>query len=242
MTSTRPYLIRAFYDWIVDNNCTPHIVVNASYENVTVPLEFVENGQIVLNVSISAVQGLVLGDSAIEFRARFGGKICTVYAPIGSILAIYARENGRGMVFAEEEEPIEDESSSIESSTEEADNSTNSTRSDASRSSRGAAATSAVAGVGRTTRGNTRKPTYSKKGPAALSPVPSVSPVPSIPVPDDSSAPSDSNSSNTVTGSNHQNKDRKKTSEEGKSENGNGDDDGGKGKGKGGRGHLTLVK
>lgn len=103
MTSTRPYLIRAFYDWIVDNDCTPHIVVNASLPDVMVPEEYVEGGQIVLNIAVSAVSGLLLGDHAIEFQARFGGKIRKVYAPVSSILAIYAKENGRGMVFGEEE-------------------------------------------------------------------------------------------------------------------------------------------
>jgi stringent starvation protein B len=103
VTSTRPYLIRAFYDWIVDNNCTPHIVVNATLENVMVPTEYIDNGQIVLNIAVSAVQALVLGDEAIEFQARFGGRVNKIYAPVSSILAIYAKENGRGMVFAEEE-------------------------------------------------------------------------------------------------------------------------------------------
>lgn len=103
MTSTRPYLIRAFYDWIVDNNCTPHIVVNAKLPSVMVPEEYIEEGQIVLNIGMSAVSGLLLGEVAIEFQARFGGKIRKVYAPMSSILAIYAKENGRGMVFAEDE-------------------------------------------------------------------------------------------------------------------------------------------
>ncbi len=106
MTSTRPYLIRAFYDWIVDNGCTPHIVVNAGVENVEVPDEYVDGGQIVLNIAVNAVQGLRLGDHEIEFQARFGGRVRRVYAPIHSILAIYAKENGRGMVFAEEEEGV----------------------------------------------------------------------------------------------------------------------------------------
>ena len=106
MTSTRPYLIRAFYDWIVDNNCTPHIVVNAGTKGVEVPLEYVDGGQIVLNIAMSAVQGLRLGDVAVEFQARFGGHIRTIYAPINAILAIYAKENGRGMVFAEEDETL----------------------------------------------------------------------------------------------------------------------------------------
>lgn len=105
MTSTRPYLIRAFYDWIIDNHCTPHLVVNASFEGVDVPQEYVQNGQIVLNVAFSAAHGLKLGETAIEFQARFGGRVRQVYAPHGAVLAIYARENGRGMVFAEDDEP-----------------------------------------------------------------------------------------------------------------------------------------
>lgn len=107
MTSTRPYLIRAFYDWIVDNECTPHIVVNASFPNVEIPTEYVDSGQIVLNIAVAAVQGLRLGDQAVEFQARFAGQVRKIYAPVASVLAIYAKENGRGMVFAEEElEPL----------------------------------------------------------------------------------------------------------------------------------------
>jgi stringent starvation protein B len=113
MTSTRPYLIRAFYDWIVDNGCTPHMVVNANMPGVAVPVAYVDGGQIVLNIAVTAVQGLRLGDHEIEFQARFGGKIERVRVPIGAILAIYAKENGRGMVFAEEE--IESEQSEPES-------------------------------------------------------------------------------------------------------------------------------
>lgn len=103
MTSTRPYLIRAFYDWIVANNCTPHIVVNAMLPDVMVPQEYVDNGQIVLNIAMTAVSGLLLGEHAIEFQARFSGKARRIHVPIPAILAIYAKENGRGMVFAEEE-------------------------------------------------------------------------------------------------------------------------------------------
>lgn len=104
MTSTKPYLLRAFYDWIVDNQCTPHIVVNATAAHVEVPEEYIENGQIVLNVAMSAVHGLQLGDNAVEFQARFGGRVRQVYVPMLAIIAIYAKENGRGMVFSEEEE------------------------------------------------------------------------------------------------------------------------------------------
>lgn len=112
MTPTRPYLIRAFYDWIVDNHCTPHIVVNANGADVEVPQEYAEGGQIVLNIAVAAVHGLHLGDDAIEFQARFGGRVRRVYIPIQSVLAIYAKENGRGMVFSEEdgEPPPETES------------------------------------------------------------------------------------------------------------------------------------
>lgn len=104
MNSTRPYLIRAFYEWIVDSDCTPHIVVNAEMENVTVPREFVEGGQIVLNISMPAVHDLALNNEAVSFQARFGGVAHEVYVPVAAVMAIYARENGRGMVFSEEDE------------------------------------------------------------------------------------------------------------------------------------------
>ena len=104
MTSTRPYLLRAFYDWIVDNGWTPHIVVNATLPEVQVPIEYIEGGQIVLNIAVSAVQGLVLGDEYTEFKARFAGSTRNVSIPIAAVVAIYAKENGRGMVFSEEEE------------------------------------------------------------------------------------------------------------------------------------------
>ncbi len=108
MTSTRPYLIRAFYDWIVDNNCTPHIVVNAEILGADVPREYIDGGQIVLNISMTAVQALLLSNDAISFQARFGGVARNVNIPVNAVMAIYARENGRGMVFTEddnEEEP-----------------------------------------------------------------------------------------------------------------------------------------
>ena len=103
MTPTRPYLVRAFYDWINDNECTPYIVVNAMYEGALIPQEYVEGGQIVLNISISAVQAFNMNNEGIEFSARFGGVARSIYVPMMSIMAIYARENGRGMVFSEED-------------------------------------------------------------------------------------------------------------------------------------------
>jgi stringent starvation protein B len=103
MNSTRPYLIRAFYEWIADNDCTPHVVVNADILGVKVPTDYVESGQIVLNISMSAVQSLDLGDDAISFDARFGGVPQHIYIPVTAVMAIYARENGRGMVFTDDD-------------------------------------------------------------------------------------------------------------------------------------------
>ena len=102
MSSSRPYLVRAFNDWILDNHCTPHIVVDASIQGVQVPAQHVANGQIVLNISPSAVKALEVGDVALEFSARFGGVPMQVYIPLHAVMAIYARENGEGMVFGSE--------------------------------------------------------------------------------------------------------------------------------------------
>jgi stringent starvation protein B len=102
MNSSRPYLVRALYEWIVDNNCTPYMLVDATSPGVEVPLQYVKNGQIVLNVSPTAVANLQIGNEAVRFRGRFGGVATDVAAPIGAVLGIYARENGQGMVFEPE--------------------------------------------------------------------------------------------------------------------------------------------
>lgn len=99
MSSSRPYLLRALYEWILDNDCTPYVVVNAWLEDVMVPQEYVKDGQIVLNISPVAVQGLVMTNDALEFNGRFGGIPTPVHVPVGAIMGIYARENGQGMVF-----------------------------------------------------------------------------------------------------------------------------------------------
>ncbi len=104
MTPSRPYLIRAMYEWIVDNGMTPHILADTSSEQVKVPRQFEEDGKIVLNIGPTAVQSLDLGRDAVRFDARFVGKPMTVVIPIESVLAIYTRENGQGMMFAEEDE------------------------------------------------------------------------------------------------------------------------------------------
>jgi len=99
MTSSRPYLLRAVYEWIADNHLTPQIVVDAQQEHVEVPCAYVREGRIVLNISPTAVRGLRLGNERVEFNARFGGTPFDVVVPIRAVLAIMARENGTGMSF-----------------------------------------------------------------------------------------------------------------------------------------------
>ena len=96
--STKPYLLRAIYDWCTDSGFTPYVAV-AVDESVRVPVEFVKNGEIVLNVSALATNRLKIGNDAVEFQARFGGVPREVYVPINRVIAIYARENGQGMAF-----------------------------------------------------------------------------------------------------------------------------------------------
>ena len=103
MTSSRPYLIRAVYEWIAENSLTPQIVVDAEMENVKVPRQFVSEGRIVLNISQRAVRSLVLGNENIEFSARFGGTLFQVSVPVAAVQSVVARENGAGMSFPEEE-------------------------------------------------------------------------------------------------------------------------------------------
>ena len=115
MTPNRPYLLRAFYDWIVDNDCTPHLVVNAEYSAVQVPVQFVQDGQIVLNISPSAVTQFDMDNQQLSFNARFSGQPMQVYVPMGAVLAIYARENGEGTVFTQETFPEYEEEPQVES-------------------------------------------------------------------------------------------------------------------------------
>lgn len=97
-TSTRPYLVRALYEWCTDNGLTPHVAVLVD-DRVQVPREFVQNGEIVLNISFDATSGLKLGNDFIEFKARFGGVPRDILVPMDRVIAIYARENGQGMAF-----------------------------------------------------------------------------------------------------------------------------------------------
>ncbi len=102
MTPSRPYLVRALNEWILDNEMTPYLVVDAGIQGVQVPQEFVTDGQIVLNICPSAVVDLSIDNDAVEFSARFGGVPMQVYVPFSAIMAIYAKENGQGMVFGAE--------------------------------------------------------------------------------------------------------------------------------------------
>jgi stringent starvation protein B len=97
-TSTRPYLIRALYDWCTDNGLTPYVAVLVD-ESVQVPREYVKNGEIVLNISFDATSSLKLGNEFIEFKARFAGTAREIIVPVSRVIAIYARENGQGMAF-----------------------------------------------------------------------------------------------------------------------------------------------
>jgi len=99
MTSSKPYIVRALYEWILENKCTPYVLVNAFDEGVEVPQDHVKDGQVILNITPSAVKSLSIHDSAIEFQGRFGGIPKQVFVPIQAIMGIYAKENGQGMMF-----------------------------------------------------------------------------------------------------------------------------------------------
>ena len=102
MTSNRPYLVRAMYDWICDNGLTPYVLVDARLPGVRVPTHAIKDGQVVLNVAVRAVTELELGNDRIRFLARFGGVSQQVDVPLPAVLAIYAQVNGQGMMFPAE--------------------------------------------------------------------------------------------------------------------------------------------
>ena len=99
MTSNKPYFIRALFDWIVDNNLTPYLLVDATHPDVEVPLEFVNGGRIILNIDPKACRGLHLDNDRIVFTAKFSGQTTQISLSPGAVLAVYAKENGRGMEF-----------------------------------------------------------------------------------------------------------------------------------------------
>lgn len=109
MKSSKPYLISAIYEWIVDNDSTPHVLVKTDYPGVIVPDGFANDGQIVLNISMSAVSHFVMDKKVLSFNARFKGSEQSVYVPMGAIVGIYARENGQGMMFEADPVSVEQE-------------------------------------------------------------------------------------------------------------------------------------
>lgn len=102
MSSNKPYLLRALFDWIIDNNCTPYIIVDTTLPFVDVPKEYIEEDQIILNILPSATEHLVIANDWVSFSARFAGVKYDITIPIGAIIAIYAAENAQGMAFTPE--------------------------------------------------------------------------------------------------------------------------------------------
>lgn len=114
--SKRPYLVRAMHEWMTDNGHTPHIVIDASVDGVSVPVEHIKDGKIILNISQSAAHNLKLSNSSVSFRARFSGVPFDVWVPTASVLGIYAKETGQGMIFShgvEQPEPPEPEENDL---------------------------------------------------------------------------------------------------------------------------------
>ena len=105
MTTNRPYLLRALYEWITDNGLTPHVLVNAELEGVDVPSHTIQKGKVVLNIASGATEQLQLENDNIFFKARFSGKPHQISIPMEAVIAIYARENGQGMMFAQDDTP-----------------------------------------------------------------------------------------------------------------------------------------
>jgi stringent starvation protein B len=104
MTSNRPYLLRALYQWISENNLTPHILVDAGITGVVVPEHAIQKGKVILNIDQAAVRELELGNDWLTFNARFSGRQHQVSVPVEAVLAIYAKENGQGMMFAQDDD------------------------------------------------------------------------------------------------------------------------------------------
>lgn len=104
MSSNRPYLLRAIYDWVTDNDLTPYVLVDAGFAGVRVPPQVIKDGQVVLNLAMRAVANLDLGNEWISFQARFSGVSQTIQIPVQAVLALYAQENGQGMMFSADEE------------------------------------------------------------------------------------------------------------------------------------------
>jgi stringent starvation protein B len=108
MTSSKPYILRALHEWIEDNGQTPLILVNTRYPGVDIPAGIDSDGKVVLNISSSATDGLLMDSHGVGFSARFSGKSAPVFVPMGAVLAIYSRDSGQGMMFEENDSPPPD--------------------------------------------------------------------------------------------------------------------------------------
>lgn len=119
LSPTRPYLARGIYEWICDNNLTPYLLVDATKPYTDVPTQFIQDGQIVLNIVPHAVHKLNMSNDAITFSARFGGVSRDIYVPISAVLGLYAKENGQGLFFDPEEYAAQTEENTLESTKQE---------------------------------------------------------------------------------------------------------------------------
>lgn len=115
MSPNRPYIIRALYEWITDNQLTPHVLINANVDGVEVPERSIQKGKVVLNIDPGAVENLELGNDWLHFNTRFAGVQEKIRIPVDAVIAVYARENGQGMMFAQDEELESDSQTSIAS-------------------------------------------------------------------------------------------------------------------------------
>jgi len=116
MTSNKPYIVRAIFDWIVDNDCTPYVLVDAYAPEISIPMEYVRDGKIILNISPEAVKNFSLTGEHVFFSARFGGIPMDVFVPIAAILKIYSKESGQGVTFDRESYPEQETTSNFKPS------------------------------------------------------------------------------------------------------------------------------
>ena len=119
MSPNRPYIIRALYEWITDNQLTAHVLINAHVEGVEVPERSIQKGKVVLNIDPGAVDNLELGNDWLNFNTRFAGVKEAIRIPVEAVIAVYARENGQGMMFAQDEDLESDSKTSIEADMDE---------------------------------------------------------------------------------------------------------------------------
>ena len=119
MTSKKAYLMRATLDWVIDNECSPYLIVNTLQEGVQVPEGFDQNGQITLNISVGAVRDFIIDNKAVSFSTKFSGVVTEIYVPCSAVMGLVAKENGQGIFFEIEEEVMQEKESSLVQDSEE---------------------------------------------------------------------------------------------------------------------------